>query len=306
MNEFPTCNPENVQNETKEVDFKAQFDHQSRQDWCELIKDIIAMANSGGGSIIIGVRDDGTPSKVDVTSFLQLDLADITNKIHTYTEQQFASFRIEAGIKGGHPVAMLRVSGVRIPIVFTSPGTYPTGIKSQITAFSKGTVYFRHGPKSEPGNSEDLREALEREVGRLKDFWLQGIAKVVAAPPGSTVQVVQQEVSLLDSPEATPIRLTTDETAPAFKAIQADKLYPYRRKEVLELLEKRIGNKVAGPHDILCVRRVYKIDSNPTFSYRSQWSPQQYSDAFLEWLVKQYNADSLFFQKTREVYRIQK
>lgn len=31
-------------------------------DWCELIKDIVAMANSGGGRIAIGANDDGTPS----------------------------------------------------------------------------------------------------------------------------------------------------------------------------------------------------------------------------------------------------
>src|SRR5205085_2231032 len=98
---------------------------------------------------------------------------------------------------------------------------------------------FRHGAKSEPGTSEDLRGALERELEHVKGFWLDGIGKVMAAPAGSTVQIVQHAIThgldavpvrlttdggapamgtssvvLRDTPEATAIRLTTDENAP--------------------------------------------------------------------------------------------
>lgn len=40
--------------ETAQVDFKAGFGPNSNQEWCELLKDVVAMANSGGGCIIIG------------------------------------------------------------------------------------------------------------------------------------------------------------------------------------------------------------------------------------------------------------
>lgn len=191
MSGVPACDPETVQGESEAVDFKAQFDPTSRQDWCELVKDLVAMANSGGGSLIFGVQDDGTSSGTDVRPVLQLDPADVTNKIHSYTEQQFSGFEIRGGVRRGHPVALLSIAGVRLPMVFTAPGTYSTGPSVQKTAFSRGTVYFRHGPKSEPGTTDDLRQALERELERVKEFWLQGITKVVAAPPGSTVQVIQ-------------------------------------------------------------------------------------------------------------------
>jgi hypothetical protein len=298
---LPECNLDSP-SETDSLDFKSQFDPASRQDWCELIKDIVAMANTGGGSIVFGVNDDGTPSSADIRPVLGLDPADITNKVHSYTELQFADFELAPGTRQAQCVAVLRVSGVRFPIVFTAPGTYPTGAGSQKAAFSKGTVYFRHGPKSEPGTTEDLRATLERELEHVKEFWFQGISKVVAAPPGSTVQVVQQEVTLRNAPEATPVRLTTEEGAPVFRAIQADVLYPYRQKELVRCLAGRLGPKVAGPHDLLCVRRVHHTDDNPTFSYMAQWSPRQYSDAFVEWLVQQYAADGKFFVKAREAY----
>lgn len=57
---------EEAEKESAELDFKAAFDTTAPQDWCELIKDIVAMANSGGGLIVFGVNDDGTPATGDL------------------------------------------------------------------------------------------------------------------------------------------------------------------------------------------------------------------------------------------------
>jgi predicted HTH transcriptional regulator len=45
--------------ESKYVDFKASADLAVHGDCCELVKDIVAMANAGGGVILLG----GTPSE---------------------------------------------------------------------------------------------------------------------------------------------------------------------------------------------------------------------------------------------------
>jgi len=50
--------------ESKAVDFKRSFDPASVAEWCELIKDIVAMANSGGGTILIGVNNDGPLQRI--------------------------------------------------------------------------------------------------------------------------------------------------------------------------------------------------------------------------------------------------
>ncbi len=299
---LPNCNLDAL-GESDVLDFKAKFDPRSKQEWCELIKDIVSMANSGGGCIVFGVNDDGTPAAANIEPILQIDPADITNKIHSYTDHNFSEFDLQGAVRNGQRVAVFRIAGVRLPIVFVSPGTYSTGPSSQRVAFSKGTVYFRHGPKSEPGTTDDLRLALERELEHVKEFWLQGISKVVAAPPGSTVQVVQHEVSLRNTPDATAIRLTTDSAVPVFRAIQADELYPYRQKELLQKLSEHLGAKVAGQHDLQSVRRVHGIDENPTFSHKAQWSPRQYSDAFVDWLLEQYSRNQDFFRHARESLR---
>lgn len=68
--------------ETNDVDFKATFNSASSRDWLELIKDIAAFANSGGGYILVGVNDDGTPSGHDVSDLLAVDSADLANRLH--------------------------------------------------------------------------------------------------------------------------------------------------------------------------------------------------------------------------------
>jgi predicted HTH transcriptional regulator len=52
--------------EAADHDFKSTFDVNAPGDWLEIIKDIVAFANSGGGTILIGVNDDGTPSGAEV------------------------------------------------------------------------------------------------------------------------------------------------------------------------------------------------------------------------------------------------
>jgi predicted HTH transcriptional regulator len=71
--------------ESKHLDFKASFDSDSAQDWCEVTKDIVAMANSGGGLIVVGVSDNGRNSGADVSSFASVDPAVITLPTSTFT-----------------------------------------------------------------------------------------------------------------------------------------------------------------------------------------------------------------------------
>ncbi|HET6572027.1 MAG TPA: ATP-binding protein [Fimbriiglobus sp.] len=292
-------NFEEAQNESAELDFKASFDPAAPQDWCEIIKDLVAMANSGGGLIVIGVNDDGSPASADLQNVLALDPATIADKIKKYTDQHVAGFSLSGGLRYSCPVAMLSVSPVPIPIVFTAPGTYDVGGGKQKTAFSKGTVYFRHGPKSEPGTSEDLRAAINRELDRIRSSWLDGIKKVVTAPIGSTISVLPAEVKLSGANGAA-VRLVTDENAPAFKAVRTDLLYPYRQKELVARVKQLLGDSVITGHDVLCVRKAHRVDSEPNFFYKPQYSSPQYSEAFAHWMIEQFRADPEFFDKARE------
>ena len=215
--------------ESKYLDFKEKFDPKSSKDWCEIIKDIVAMANSGGGMIIIGVKNDGTPSQENISPILNIDPAQITDKIAKYTGEQFDNFSIQGADREGYKIAVLQIGYVSIPLVFIQPGTYDIGEGKQKTAFSQGSVYFRHGAKSEPGNSKDLRESVEIELERIKKSWLGNIRKVVSSPPAYKAFMLPPEVKESDLINAFPIRIVDDPNAPAYRKIWDDS--PYQTPE---------------------------------------------------------------------------
>lgn len=291
--------------ETKRLEFKEQFDVKADRGWCEVIKDIVAIANSGGGLLLIGVRNDGSPSGSDVTEALTLDPAKLTDKIFRYTGEQFAEFEMGSLKRAGKTIAVLQIGEAAIPMIFTSAGTYSEpGAKKLGTAFSRGTLYFRHGAKSEPATSNDLRMVIEREIKKDRKSITRNMRKVVEAPHGAQVHILPGEVKESSSPSATPIRLTDDPFAPAYRRIQVDDDYPHRQTEVVREVNRRLAGKTSiNPHDVFCARRVFGMDKDDRYCHPFKFASSQYSEALVDWLVAQHEADSSFFQKTRADFK---
>lgn len=210
--------------ESKYIEFKSTFDPQKPGEWCELIKDIVAVGNSGGGIIVFGLSNSGLPTGSPIDPIAALDPADIANKIAKYTGPADLEFDILPLEKSGHKLVGFLIHPVSIPLVFQKPGTYDIGSGKQRTAFSNGTVYFRHGAKSEPGTSDDIRKVIERQLEHIRKSWLKGVRKVVQAPAGSQIvavslarrgnssAVLATTVRAVNDPAATPVRLTRDRT----------------------------------------------------------------------------------------------
>lgn len=282
------------------MDFKSAFNPADSGDRLEIIKDIVAFANSGGGTILIGANDDGSPSGTDVSGALSIDPADLTNHIHKYTGIHFHAFEIAECQKTDQEVCAISIRGCRVPIVFTRVGTYEVTAGKQKTAFSVGTVYFRHGAKSEPGTSDDLRTVLERELEEIKHSWLDGIAKVVEAPAGSRFAILPPETQPAGPSGVLPLRLTDDPNAPAYYAVRIDTTHPFRQKEVVREVNARLaGRKSINAHNILCIRRVVSIQKDISFCYTQNYASPRYSQAFVDWIVRKYDEDADFFDKTK-------
>ena len=284
--------------ETADVDFKGSFDPSNIGEWLEIVKDVVAIANSGGGAIIIGANDDGTPSGADISDAVAIDPADLTNKIYKYTGINFGEFEIAEGRAGEASMCVIAIRTTHIPIVFTKVGTYEVAPDKQKNAFSVGTVYFRHGAKSEPATSDDLRAFLERELESIRRSWLEGIAKVVEAPAGSRFAVLPPE-GPSHSPTELPIRLTSDTSAPPYYAVPLDQTHPYRQKEVVLEVNHRLRGKKVSSHDIFCVRRVYEIDRNIDLCYTQKFASPRYSQRFVDWIVEQAESDPQFFEEAK-------
>lgn len=285
--------------ESESVEYKSSFDIQSPAEWLEIIKDVVSLSNSGGGVIVFGVADSGKIEGIASTVFDSFDPADLTNKVYKYTGRQFKDFNFVQVEHEGRTLFAMLIHAVSVPIVFSKPGTYDIGGGKQKTAFSGGAVYFRHGAKSEPGNSEDLRLFLDRRIEEIRKSWFEGIVKVVEAPPGSQVQIVAKT----SEDHGSAVRLVNDPKAPAYYRVPVDETHPYRQKEVIEEFNRALkGSRSINPFHIQCVRAAHNIDSEPTFCYKQKFASARFSKAFVEWLVDQYQRDGSFFDVAKLKY----
>jgi hypothetical protein len=297
----------NAKRESRYIDFKESFNPESAQDWCETVKDIVAIANAGGGILLFGQRNDGSPSGWDPTPLITLDPAKITDKLAKYTNVQYADFEIKEILKDEIRLAAIVIKGTEIPMVFVQPGTYDIGGGKQKTAFSQGTIYFRHGAKSEPCNSNDIREIIKHAIENHRKEWMGNIRKVIYAPKGHTLRILPPDIVESSSEAATAIRITDDPEAPAYRKLLPDKTHPYRRKDVIEQINFKISGKyLVNGYAIDCIRKIYNIDKNPDFFYKSIFSAPQYSSSFIEWLFKQFQQDPQFFEKAKVKCKMKK
>lgn len=236
---------------------------------------------------------------------LNLDPAVVTDKVRKYTGCQLAAFSLNQRERDGIMVQAIQVGAAQYPLVFTSPGTYELPDKKQARAFSVGQVYFRHGTKSEPGNTDDLRGFVDREVSRIREEWLGNIRKVVEAPVGSVISVAAVAIDSHDA-AAIPARLVhaPDATAVAWRS--PDDTHPFREKEAIVEINRRIhGRGRINAFDILLVRRYLKMKDDPNLVYKPKFGSCQYSTAFVDWLAGEFEKDDQFFHRLRGLKRDQ-
>jgi predicted HTH transcriptional regulator len=126
-----------VRRESRAVEFKEQFDPSDSRQSLELLKDIVAIANSGGGTIAIGIDNAGRVCGTDVKPVLDYDHAKYCDVIKKYTMQDFADFEIIEADKDGKTVAIFLVNPPDSPLVFEKPGTYAIDSRSYFKTLRK-------------------------------------------------------------------------------------------------------------------------------------------------------------------------
>lgn len=283
--------------ETSTVDFKLAFDPKDPRDRVEIVKDIVAMANSGGGILLFGLDDNGQPDPANSAALPRLDPADITNWIEKYTLMQFGMLELRDCEKHENHVLALIVGAVETPLIFAKPGTYNIGKGKQKTAFAQGTVYFRHGAKSAPGTTEDLRIAIEQAKQSAVEFLKAGMRQVIEAPSNARIVV--------EGPGTHKVRVVEDSEAEPVRTLRPDETHPYRHEMLVEEVKKRIPPTVRfNGHDVVCIRWSYNVTENAEYYYKSDLhgSPQ-YSDAFIDFIVEHIMSDPTFLRDARTNYR---
>jgi hypothetical protein len=289
--------------ESGQVDFKSHLDVENEGEWLEIIKDMVAMANSGGGLIIFGLDDNGSPSDFEAEQLLTFDTADITAKVRKWTSFDLPGVTWLDGARNDKRIVALKIDGLETPVPFVKDGQYTINQHTKF-AFRAGQFFFRHGAKSEPGSAHDIRSSIERRLQVVRDEWLGNIRKVVEAEPGSTVRVVTPtEASLA---VVSGVRLVDDNSGVAHKLIHPDITHPLRQCDVIQRVNDRLQGamKINQAH-VQDIRRVHNIDEKPNFYFKRtlRGALTQYSEAFVDWIIENYTKNPGFFDQAREARR---
>ena len=290
--------------ETRTIDFKSGFETTKTRDWCELVKDILAFSNSGGGVVVVGVNGGGSPIKGAADALIAVDPADVCNKIRSYTGSDFDEFDMIPTNKNGVQVCLLKVGAVAVPLIPIRPGTYEKEPGKQMTAFSVGVVYVRHGAKSEPATTADVARFIERRVREQRRSWLSSIRKVTSAPADAVV-TVHRPIVASDDASAMPVRLTLDPAAPAASLPDYDRTHPHRMTELLKVLNQRIstfGARITAP-SVHTVLEAFGLENNIAYTWKPKYGTRQYTNAFADWLEDRVRKDVRFIVKARNKLR---
>jgi hypothetical protein len=266
------------------------LDVASDADWCELIRDVVAVANSGGGRIVV----DGA-----------IDEPQILSRLRQFTDSTFDDIHVQAIERNGAELTLVNVGAATIPVGFTKPGVCDSTVAPDgpQQVFPLGVYYFRHGERSEPGTSGDMRAFIERLLRRVRRRWLRGIRRVLAKPitfdEGAAPKRIVSKRIRLERTVLQPVRIVSDPNAPALQPQDVDRLYPWRQKDLLHELNNRLGRRVLTTYDVQAVRRHHGLDERLDFVFHLPGAGRRYSPAVADWIMEQFGRDPEFFHEAR-------
>jgi hypothetical protein len=188
--------------EVRNQDYKLMFDQSDEKAKVDLVKNLVAMANAGGGQVVYGRDETRTPG-VDQSACTTLDSARIADLIERYTS--LAPFHVSHNIEdlgGGRFIVTLTIDAALYPIVMARTGDWKgmTSGKDK-PLFLAGDVWTRHSTKTERVNYDDLRQWFERVRQEERERLLSRITSVVNLPEGAEIQVVSSQQQPIDSPQ---------------------------------------------------------------------------------------------------------
>ena len=180
--------------ERDDLELKEALDPTVKRDRLRLVKEVVAMANTRGGRILIGVTDDGKRVGVPGQDRSKWDAARIGDLLDKYIDPD----RLEVshtfhgdGCPPGRIVVELVIPQYHDPPLVICRDARD---RSNKTVFRKGAVLVRNNTKVEPAARSDFVRWRKVDRGRI----FEGISTVILNP-GSVVQVAREGVNL-DAP----------------------------------------------------------------------------------------------------------
>ncbi len=271
-----------LQLEEEHLDYKESFDLSNRaakkRAKVDLVCDLVAMANTGGGYVVIGVKEHNngtfTVEGVDEACVSFLKQESVQNWVDSYVDRTL-KLRVRA-IKWNEDktVVLICVFPTVLPAVFKKDGQYQDSKTGRgITKFQTAELFVRHGSKTERASYEDwcriAENIREDERGKLVNAQSQHqdildrldimIALVGGAPPcrrtldlasGSAGDIEDRVAQLMSLQNPVAFRRVIRNEFNSIRTFLSDQQTVESREELQECLDRDF---------VTFVRRVFPI-----------------------------------------------
>ncbi|MCD6119434.1 ATP-binding protein [bacterium] len=239
------------------LEFKQLFDN-SKRAWVSLLVELVSIANTEGGVVIVGVSDDGELIGCDKELLKSFDAATIRQKLETYSPNSAVEVRARAFNYYNSDYIALCVAKSNNLIVFDKDGNYKEEKGKTKAAFHHGVVYVRKPGGKCAATQTDLDSRVREIAQDLAGKHLARIKRMASIPIESELVAVdpsnpEHGYRIKDTGEAEPVQLvaTGEGEVPVSRAIALirDRPVPVinpgrlRVKHVCKKVEKALGTK---------------------------------------------------------------
>ncbi|MCM8812206.1 MAG: ATP-binding protein [Candidatus Omnitrophica bacterium] len=212
--------------ESEKYEFKGSF-FGTDAEWLKLIKTIVAIANTSGGSLEVKTTND-----VDLRLF---DAARIDDKVNAYISPRIQNLTTRT--KNSAVIIAIPNSPSK-PHIFIKRGMYqnPKPPPQQLPEFHEGQIWVRHSGKNELLTKDDFDRILKEKLNEfLASINIMASQFPISAKElkvvESTVDPNAVPIQVKESGEGLPVLLKKERVDPNLD-------YPYNAKEMGKLLGK--------------------------------------------------------------------
>jgi hypothetical protein len=187
--------------EGQHQDLKLTFDLTNPKAKVELVKDLVAMANGGGGRIVFGCSETTQPG-IDEAVVRKLDSAKVSDLVATFIRPATLKFAHEiTSLGNGRCLYTLTVTAPEYPIVMAKKGDW-SGMNNRVdrSLFNEGDVWFRENTGVKRITFEYLRSWIDRIRQREREGVLELLNKIINVPDGAEIQIVTPSDGPIDTP----------------------------------------------------------------------------------------------------------
>ena len=168
-------------------------------------------------------------------------------------------------------------------------------------------LVYDFDPKQHSLDYAKMKRRLSTETFNWLTEFQQNIRNQ-AASLGDRIQQfyisIDLQLAIVKKPDKADIILSSGISGKEALILEAskdpNKTHPHRQTEMVELVNQKLGGTPPfNSHDFQCIKKSYNITSRAEFCYLPKFSSPQYSEKFVDWIVKQATKNPDFFVRTR-------